>query len=185
MTNEAILFIHNALNDPMYYVNLNECSKLSVEDRSEVYAFLEENGSYLIPLSELKGKVIAYMSEMCNKTIIDGVDVVLSDGESHHFSLDITDQMNLSTLQTLIASGETQIPYHETGMPCKFYTPQDILLLCEASTAHVEYHTTYFNSLRDYINSLENGVDVYCVDYGMEIPVEYQSEVFKALLSNA
>jgi hypothetical protein len=46
----------------------------------------------------------------------------------------------------------------------------------------IEYHTTYYNSLKNYINSLENEENIAQVTYGMDIPLEYQSEVFKNLL---
>lgn len=184
MTNNAILFIHNALNDPLHYINFDAYSKLSASDRAEIYAFLEENGAYMVSVDELKENVINNMSIACNKTITTGIDVVLSDGASHKFSLDMTDQMNLSSLQSFALAGAENIPYHETGLPCKFYSSEDILTICAAARATVQYHTTYFNSLRDYINSMENGADVYCVDYGMDIPAEYQSEVLKSLLSD-
>lgn len=46
---------------------------------------------------------------------------------------------------------------------------------------YITFHTTYFNSLRDYIKSLTDIEDVMAIEYGVEIPVEYQSEVLKIL----
>ena len=44
------------------------------------------------------------------------------------------------------------------------------------------YQVTYNNSLKTYINSLEKITDISAITYGIEIPVDYQSDVLKALL---
>jgi len=49
------------------------------------------------------------------------------------------------------------------------------------ATAFKIYHTTYYNALKGYINALDNLEDIAAVEYGMEIPEEYQSDVLKAL----
>ena len=46
----------------------------------------------------------------------------------------------------------------------------------------ITYNTTYFNSLRDYINSVTTEKELSKIKYGIEIPEEYQSEVLKSLL---
>jgi hypothetical protein len=45
----------------------------------------------------------------------------------------------------------------------------------------ITFQTTYYNSLRDYIKSLDNIKDIIDVTYGVDIPEEYQSEVLKIL----
>ena len=40
-------------------------------------------------------------------------------------------------------------------------------------------------SLKNYINSLEDIETIGSVEYGMEIPEEYQSEVLKSLISSS
>jgi hypothetical protein len=44
------------------------------------------------------------------------------------------------------------------------------------------YHTTYYNSLKSYIQSLDTREEIGKVSYGMNIPDEYQSEVLKDLI---
>ena len=119
---------------------------------------------------------------MCTNLIQKGFDIKLSDGSSHHFSLTEQDQLNLITLSTMVASGETEIPYHADGEPCKFYTVNDINAILNAATAWKTYQVTYNNSLKTYINSLEKITDISAITYGIEIPVDYQSDVLKALL---
>ena len=127
-------------------------------------------------------KIIS-MSNMCNLAIVNGVDITLSDDVSHHFSLDLTDQLNLLTLSSMIAAGETQIPYHADGEACKYYSAEDISAIVQAATAFKAYHTTYYNSLKSYINSLDSIEDIRNIYYGIEIPADYQSEILRDMLN--
>lgn len=68
-----------------------------------------------ITVDFVKEQKINEMSVACSNVITGGFDVVLSDKESHHFSLTTQDQLNLITLTTLMAAGETSIPYHADG----------------------------------------------------------------------
>ena len=43
----------------------------------------------------------------------------------------------------------------------------------------IEYQTTYFNSLKVYINNMTDKNDIIDLQYGDEIPLEYQSNVLK------
>ena len=135
-----------------------------------------------ITVEYVKNTKIAEMNMMCTNLIQKGFDIKLSDGSSYHFSLTEQDQLNLITLSTMVASGETEIPYHADGEPCKFYTVNDINAILTAATAWKTYQVTYNNSLKKYINSLEKITDISAITYGIEIPVDYQSDVLKALL---
>ena len=125
---------------------------------------------------------LAEMNSTCNKTITNGFDITLSDGNSYHFSLTTQDQLNLITLASMVEGGETQIPYHADGEPCKFYSVEDINAIITKATEFKTYHISYFNSLKIYINSMETKEEIATVTYGTEIPEEYQSEVLKNLI---
>lgn len=135
-------------------------------------------------IDEQKATLISKMSNKCNSIITNGFDVVLDDGKIHHFSLKTEDQLKIQALGLKAKSGETVLPYHADGEPCRFFSVQEITSLNVKMESIIEYQTTYFNSLRDYINSLETSEDLNAVEYGMEIPAEYQSEVLKVLLAN-
>lgn len=124
------------------------------------------------------------MSNTCNNIIFAGIDVVLSDEETHHFSLTEYDQLNLFKLETLARSGQEVLPYHEDGELCKFYPAADIITIANAATQYITYHTTYFNSLKAYINSLRSLNTISRVTYGMDIPEKYQSDVWKEINKN-
>lgn len=126
---------------------------------------------------------IAEMSADCNKKIEEGIDVELSDGEIRHFSLEVADQLKISKLNDRAKAGITELPYHADGESCKFYTADDVEAINTAMENCVEFNVTYFNSLRDYIRSMTKIADVNAVKYGIDIPVQYQSEVLQAIYS--
>jgi len=120
------------------------------------------------------------MSMTCRHIIEAGFDIELSDREVHHFSLDTQDQLNLITLSALAETQEL-IPYHADGEICKFYSAAEIKTIVAGATQFKMYHTTYYNALKAYINSLETIEEIAAVTYGMELPEEFQSDVLKAI----
>lgn len=54
------------------------------------------------------------ISDACEQTIYNGIDVEMSAG-TQHFSLTEKDQINIFGLQATIESGETRIEYHSDG----------------------------------------------------------------------
>lgn len=133
----------------------------------------------LLTIEEQKGALVFQMSSECNTIITNGFDMLLDDNKLHHFSLKTEDQLKIQALGLKAKSGETVLPYHADGEPCRFFSVQEILSLNTQMENIIEYQTTYFNSLRDYINSMTTNEELKSVKYGMEIPVEYQSEVLK------
>lgn len=129
----------------------------------------------------LRANKVSEMSAACNATIIAGVDVTLSDGQTSHFSLALEDQLNLLSLQGILAAGAEVVPYHADGEECRYYSTADFQLIADAATGWKVYQESYFNSLRSYIQSLETAEAIRAVTYGMEIPVEYQTDVLRQL----
>lgn len=137
---------------------------------------------YLNSLQFVKDSKINYMSYLCQKIIEDGIDVKLSDGETYHFALTKEDQINLIECQAFLSMGATQVSYHADDRHCDYYSAEDMTKIILASIEHKEYHKTYFNSLKFYINSMDNIVDISNIYYGIEIPKEHQSVVYQDLL---
>lgn len=134
------------------------------------------------PLNTIKANKTAEMSAACRTAIVAGFDVTLSDGKDHHFSLTVEDQLNLNALFGLLASGAQQVPYHADGETCVYFTAADMQTVVQEATAHKTYHESYFNSLKAYIASKRTAASVDAIEYGTEIPEQYQSDVLKALL---
>ena len=126
--------------------------------------------------------IIKKMNTTCNAVITGGVDVKLTDGETYHFSLKLEDQLNLMSLQSIILSGAEAVPYHADGEECRYFSAEDFQLIATAATQWKIYQESYFNNLRVYIQSLTTIPEVMAVEYGMEIPEEYMTDVFKTLM---
>ena len=57
-------------------------------------------------IDEAKAYMVSQMGAICKETIINGVDVTLSNGTTEHFSMTTEDQSNISTqVQFIIAFG--------------------------------------------------------------------------------
>lgn len=155
--------------------------EIIVESQEPVEEVVEPEPEQNISLEYVKAVKIKEMSSTCNKTIVEGFSLVLSDGESHHFDLTIEDQVNLIDIASLIDKGETSIPYHASGEPFKFYNVDDIQLIINEASRIKNYHTAYFNSLKNYINAIQAIEEVSGITYGIKIPEEYCSEVLIVL----
>ena len=138
-----------------------------------------------VSLGELIESKINEMSRCCEVEITKGFDIVLSDGISHHFSLQITDQIKISKLNDRAMAGESFLPYHADNEPCKIYSADDIRAINSAMEYIVEYQTTYFNSLKMYISGMTSKDDIINVTYGTEIPDGYRSEVLSMMIAAA
>ena len=139
---------------------------------------------YVKTLEEEQLEKISEMNEIQQLTIRDGVLITLSDGRNEQFTLKDQDQTSLMGLQTLVAQGVENIPWHSADQSehCKYYSNADMAIIAEKALQFITYHVTYFRDLRIYIRSLKAKEEVQNVTYGMEIPVEYQSEVLKDFL---
>ena len=155
-------------------IPLDEGEEIPEEPIVEPVDVVEE-----ITIEYVRQAKIKEMSRACRTTIEAGFDLELR-GETHHFSLDVQDQLNLISLSTM-AQTQTLIPYHADGEECIFYTNEEINEIVETANAYKIYHTTYYNALRGYIASLETIEAISEVTYGMEIPEEYQTEVLRVL----
>ena len=140
---------------------------------------------YVPTLDEVKESKVKEMNTVQQQTIQQGIDVTLTDGATEHFSLTDHDQTSLMGLQSQVAAGVEQIPWHtsDESEHCKFYSNADMALITAAAMEYVTWHVTYFRDLRIYIRSLDSADAVNAITYGIEIPQEYQSEPLKAMMA--
>lgn len=136
------------------------------------------NGDDDLTVEYVKDSKINEMSSKCNKTIVDGFDIKLSDNNMYHFSLTLQDQLNLITSAQMISNGVQEIPYHADGCVCEYYSVTDMEEIIEMANLFKTYHISYFNSLKCYIESLQDIKSISAVFYGDEIPEKYQSAVY-------
>lgn len=133
-------------------------------------------------LAKIRVDKLQELSAECNAVIISGVDVQLADG-THHFSMSVEDQLNLMSLQAMVTAGQTEVAYHADGEPCRFFTAEEFASLVATATNWKLYHESYYNSMRVYINALEDADTISGITYGDPVPEEYQTDVLKLLTS--
>lgn len=111
------------------------------------------NGEYTIeeepdnrPFEEIQTEKLSSLSAACNQTIVAGMDVETTEGVEH-FSLEETDQINLTTALSAIEQGAKGYPYHADKKLCRMFTAVEIKAIAEKATAHKLYHTTLCNHL--------------------------------------
>lgn len=111
------------------------------------------NGKYTVeevpdnrPFEEIQAEKLSNLSEACNQTIVAGMDVETTEGVEH-FSLEETDQINLTTALSAIEQGAKGYPYHADKKLCRMFTAVEIKAIAEKATAHKLYHTTLCNHL--------------------------------------
>ena len=130
-------------------------------------------------LEFIRSSKILEMSQACRHTIEEGFDLEIR-GETHHFSLTIQDQLNLMSLSSMTQTNSL-IPYHADGEETAFYTAEEINQIINAAADYKSYQTTYYNSLKIYINTLDTIEAIAAITYGTPIPDEYKSDVLKVL----
>ena len=111
------------------------------------------NGEYTIeeepdtrPFEIIQQEKITNLSNTCNQTIVAGMDVETTEG-IEHFSLEETDQINLTTAFSAIEQGAKGYPYHADKKLCRMFTAVELKAIAEKATAHKLYHTTLCNHL--------------------------------------
>lgn len=111
------------------------------------------NGEYTIeeepdnrPFEEIQTEKLSNLSAACNQTIVAGMDVETTEG-IEHFSLEETDQINLTTALSAIEQGAKGYPYHADKKLCRMFTAVELKAIAEKATAHKLYHTTLCNHL--------------------------------------
>ena len=141
----------------------------------------EDNTNFYdnITIEEMKKLKLQQLSTQCRTTIENGFDLELR-GEIHHFSLTTQDQLNLMSLGVMVQT-QSLIPYHADGEECTFYSAEEINTIINESNTFKNYHISYYNSLKTYINTLDTIEAIAAITYGTPIPDEYKSDVLMVL----
>lgn len=133
-------------------------------------------------LDNIKANKRFEVDSACKKVITDGVDVKLPFG-TEHFSLQETDQINLTAALTMVEQGAPSYPYHADGNLCRLYTADEIKAISATAMAHKLYHTTYCNHLFNWIERSETAEEIGAIYYGTELPEDLQANMTEVLAS--
>ena len=129
------------------------------------------NGEYTIEeehddrqLDEIRADKLEELSASCNAAITGGMDVETTQG-TEHFSLQETDQINLTTALSAVQSGAAGYPYHADGQLCRLFTAAEIQAIAAASVKHKLYHTTLCNHLLTWARRAETKEEMSGITY--------------------
>jgi hypothetical protein len=145
-------------------ITVNEFNRLQSLLNSENQLSTEEN-----KLAATREAKIAALSKVCRDKIIDGFSVILRDGNTYYFRLTTEDQLNLLSLENQLNTGADSFVYHSTGSACKVFMREDMKKIIKTYRKYVLYHTTYFNTAKQYINSLTDINKIEIFKYGTDI----------------
>lgn len=125
-----------------------------------------------LTIDDIKNRKISSLSSICNKQIINGIDIDI-DGTIEHFSYSSEDQANIKELFDLAVQSNVPMYYHSDGNSCKLYTVDQIIAIYTTAAMNKMHHITYFNQLKMYLRSLEDSETISGIEYGYELTGEY------------
>lgn len=155
---------------------------ITTEEAAEILAGNvpeEEQEQAKLPI--YRAAKLAEISAACNATILAGVDVELSDGTTGHFSLQETDQINLTTAYNAVQMGAAGYPYHADGEICKLYSAEDIVTIGDAATAFKLYHLTYCNHMMAWARRAETAEELATIVYGVDLPEDLAANMAEVM----
>lgn len=161
-------------------------------EREEYIKGIAYNGEYTIeeehddrPLDEIRADKLAELSASCNDAITAGMDVETTQG-TEHFSLQETDQINLTTALSAVQSGAAGYPYHADGQLCRLFTAAEIQAIAAASVRHKLYHTTLCNHLLTWARRAETAEELDGITYSADgLPEDLDSNMAAVLAAAA
>ena len=134
-----------------------------------------------VDISPLRNQKLEEVSDKCNKAIVAGCDVTLENETVKHFSMEETDQINITTTLNAINNGMTEYPYHADGELCELYSGNNIKLISDAFVQHKLYHLTYCNHLMSWIKKCSKLSELNSIYYGIELPEDLKENMEKIL----
>lgn len=119
------------------------------------------------PLESARAVKETELSSACNAAIVAGMDVHTTQG-TEHFSLQETDQINLTAAHNAVVSGVPKYPYHADGKLCRMFSADEIKSISAASIKHKMYHTTLCNHLLTWARRAETAEELAGITYSAD-----------------
>lgn len=123
-------------------------------------------------LEEAISTKIDELNHICEQSIVNGVDVNI-DGNIEHFSYNEKDQANIDDLMNAAKATMMDQPYHADNGSCKLYTPEQIIAIYIAEKMNKTHHTTYFNQMKMYVQTLDDKDTISAIIYGVSLTGQY------------
>ena len=137
------------------------------------------------PLDMIRSEKMKELSTSCNAAITAGMDVETTQG-TEHFSLQETDQINLTTALSAVQSGAAGYPYHADGQLCRLFTAAEIQAIAAASVKHKLYHTTLCNHLLTWARRAATKEELTGITYAADgMPEDLAANMAAVLAASA
>jgi hypothetical protein len=120
-------------------------------------------------VAEVLNKKIADCSALCEQRIVNGFTIKLSDNKYYSFKLTVEDQINLMRHDASLRAGAKTFIYHATDMPCRIFSREDMRIIVDTYQKFTNYHTTYFNAVKQYLKTLTSVAEINAFEYGQDI----------------
>lgn len=178
--------------EPNYVTTEVEQTPRYSEDALAIAKRQAYNGEYTIEedpddrqLDEIRADKLEELSSSCNAAITAGMDVETTQG-TEHFSLQETDQINLTTALSAVQSGAAGYPYHADGQLCRLFTSAEIQAIAAASVRHKLYHTTLCNHLLTWARRAETKEELTGITYSADgLPEDLAANMAAVLAASA
>ena len=133
---------------------------------------------------EAQSTKISELSTACNQAITAGMDVETTEG-TEHFSLEETDQINLTAALSAVEQGAKGYPYHADKKLCRMFTAVEIKNIAETATKHKLYHTTLCNHLLIWARRVTTVEELEQITYTAEdLPTDLAENMAKVLAAS-
>lgn len=147
------------------------------------YADVPDMGiTYERDLEQERKQKIDYLSNACNAAILNGIDVETTQG-TEHFSLEETDQINLTTAYNAVMTGMAGYPYHADKTLCRMFSADEIKSVSDAAVYHKMYHTTLCNHLMMWARRVETVEELDLITYSENNMPEDLKENMDAIIN--
>lgn len=162
-------------------ITLDELNRLQNLLSSGQEPDVDENSKKAVYMA--RQNAIEKLSATCKAKIIAGFSIRLSDGAVHNFKLTVEDQLNLLSIENQLNTGATTFLYHETDKLCRAFSKNDMIKVINEFRRHTLYHTTYFNTAKQYINILTDLEKINKFTYGDAVSEIVTDETVKRILN--
>lgn len=134
-------------------------------------------------IEELKEWQKYVINTKCTIEIENGIDVLLSDGNTYHFSYKLVDQINYAEMyQKIEYDGYTKLPYHPDNGDCTIYDSADIKTIITRQRINKFYLTTKCNAYHRMIDEATTKENVMLITWGSKLSPERQ-QAFDDIIS--
>ena len=173
---ETVYLQHNG------FVRITSADPVAIEPDTEAWVAFQ--AAQPDPMDAARAEKVQEMSAACNAAIVAGMDVETTQG-TEHFSLEETDQINLTAAYNAVSSGAAGYPYHADGQLCRMFSADEITAISEASISHKLYHTTLCNHLLTWARRAETAEELAGITYTADNLPEDLAANMAAVLASA